>query len=188
MKATLCQLLIVICLSSIVSNVTPVPPPQELSHCNEDAGGGRIAMPPHPPVPAAPTASPTPQRGFSFSSPLHYSVHAEPRQSATWTMINAAGCGAKSSPSGGAVVPIRGRACRLRPGPGGQSCGGVAKGAAPGSGVRGGGRGMGLQRGRHRHRAWRNKPASPPAGQQESQTRTCAGQRHGSANASALWA
>jgi hypothetical protein len=54
-------------------------------------------------------------------------------------MINAAGCGAKSFPSGGAIVPVRGRARRRRPGPGGPPCGGVAKGAAPGSGVGGGG-------------------------------------------------
>ncbi len=58
-------------------------------------------------------------------------------------MINAAGCGAESSPSGGACVPVRGRARRRRPGPGGPPCGGVARGAAPGSGVGGGGGGGG---------------------------------------------
>ncbi len=60
-------------------------------------------------------------------------------------MINAAGCGAKSSPSGGAVVPVQRRARRRRPGPGGPPCGGVARGAAPGSGFggRGGGGGGG---------------------------------------------
>jgi hypothetical protein len=57
-------------------------------------------------------------------------------------MINAAGCGAKSSPSGGAVVPVQRRARRHRPGPGGPPCGGVARGAAPGSGVGGGGGGF----------------------------------------------
>jgi hypothetical protein len=49
-----------------------------------------------------------------------------------------------SSPSGGAVVPIRGCACRRHPGPGGPPCGGVARGAAPGSGVGDRGRGTGF--------------------------------------------
>ncbi len=109
-------------------------------------------------------------RGSSFSSPPHYSGHAEPRRSATWWMINAAGCRAKSSPSGGAVVPIWGRACRHRSGPGGPLCGGVAKGGALGSGVGGGGqgRGTGSWRDCHHHPSWGNTPASPPAGRRES--------------------
>jgi hypothetical protein len=102
-------------------------------------GGGRIATPPHPLVNAALAASATPRRGFSFSSPPHYSCCAEPRRSATWPMINAAGCRAKSSPFGGTIVTVRWRACRRRPGPGGPPCGGVTRGAAPGSGVGGGG-------------------------------------------------
>jgi hypothetical protein len=73
-----------------------------------------------------------------------YSFRAEPRRSATWPMINAAGCGAKSSPSGGAFVPIHGRACRRHLGPGSPPCGGVARGAVPGSGVRGEGGGAGF--------------------------------------------
>jgi hypothetical protein len=141
--------------------------------------------PPHDRCPG-PAPSPAPRRGSSFSSPPHYSSHAEPWWSATWPMINAAGCGAKSSPSGGAVVPVRGRARRRHPGPGGPPCGGVTKGAVPSSGVGGGGGGAGSRRGRRRHRAWRNTPVSPRAGHQESRTRTCAGQRHGSANAGAL--
>jgi hypothetical protein len=119
----------------------PLPHPQELPHRNEDAGGDRIAMPPHPRATAALAASPAPQRGSSFSSPPCYSCHAEPRWSATWPMINAARCRAKSSPSGGAVIPVRGRARRRRPGPGSPPCSGVARGAAPGSGVGDGGRG-----------------------------------------------
>ncbi len=55
-------------------------------------------------------------------------------------MINAARCRAKSSPSGGAVIP----ACRRRPGPSGPPYGGVARGAAPGSRVGGGDGGMGF--------------------------------------------
>jgi hypothetical protein len=53
-------------------------------------------------------------------------------------MTNGTGCGAKSSLSGGAVVPVRGRAHRRCPGPGGPPCGWVDKGAAPSSGVGGG--------------------------------------------------
>jgi hypothetical protein len=120
-------------------------------------------MPSPPRVTAAPTPSPAPRHGSSVSSPPHYSGHAEPRWSATWLMINAARCGAKSSPSGGAVVPVRGRACQCHPGPGSPPCGGVTKGVAPGSGVGGGGGGAGSRRGHHRHRAWRNMPESPTA-------------------------
>ncbi len=87
--------MIVVSSSSVVSDVTSAPPPQELPHCDEDAGGGRIAMPPPPCATAAPALSLAPQRGSSFSSTPHYSGHAEPRRSATWPMINAAGCGAK---------------------------------------------------------------------------------------------
>jgi hypothetical protein len=68
-KGTLCQLLIVICLSFIVSNVTPAPPPQESPHHNEDAWGGHITTSPHPRKTAVLAASPTPQCGSSFSSP-----------------------------------------------------------------------------------------------------------------------
>jgi hypothetical protein len=50
-----------------------------------------------------------------------------------------AGCGAKSSQFGGAVVPVR------DPEPGGLPCSGVVKGAAPGSGVGGGGGGGGAR-------------------------------------------
>jgi hypothetical protein len=60
-------------------------------------------------------------------------------------MINTTGCGAKSSSSGGAVIPVRGHACRRRPGPGGPLCCGVAEGAALGSGVGGGGGGAGFE-------------------------------------------
>jgi hypothetical protein len=175
LKATLCQLLIVICLSSIVSDVTPAPLPQELPHRNEDAGGGRIATPPHPRTTVTPAPSPAPRRGSSFSSPLRCSCRAEPRQSATWPMINAAGCGAKSSPSGGAVVPVLWRARRSRPGPGGPPCGGVTRGAVPNSRVGGGGAGIVAwplpPPSCRRHRAGRNTPASPPAGRWESRTR-----------------
>jgi hypothetical protein len=143
-KATLCQLLIVACLLSVISDVTPLPPPQVLPHRDKDVGGDHIATPPHPRATAAHAASPAPRRGSSFSSPPCYSCHAEPRGSATWPMINAARCGAKSPPSGGAVVPVWGRTCRRCPGPGSSPCGGVARGAAPGSGVgdRGGGAGF----------------------------------------------
>jgi hypothetical protein len=136
-KATLHQLLIVVC--SVVSDVTPAPTLKESPHCDEDAGGGCIATPPHPCATAAPAPYPAPQRGSSFCSPPHYSDHAKPRRSAAWLMINAAGCGAKSSPFGGAVVPVRWRARRRRPGPCSSTCGGSAKGAAPSSGVGGGG-------------------------------------------------
>jgi hypothetical protein len=101
-------------------------------------------MPPHPRATAALAASPASQRGSSFSSPPRDSCHAEPRRSTTWPMINAAGCRAKSSSSGGAVVPVRGHACRRRPGPGGPPCGGAARGAAPGSRVGDGGGGAGF--------------------------------------------
>jgi hypothetical protein len=153
LKATLRQLLIVVCCLSIVSDVTPAPPLQELPHHDKDAGGGRIVTPPPPRATAAPAPSPAPRRGSSFSSPPHYFGHAEPWRSATWPMINAVGCGAKSSPSGGAVVPVRGRARRRRPGPGGPPCGGVAKGVVPGSGVGGGGGGAGLRCSCRHHRA-----------------------------------
>ncbi len=115
-KATLCQLLIVICLSSVVSDVTPAPPPQELPHRDKDGGGGRITTPPPPHATATPAASPAPQCGSSFSTPLHYSGHAKPPRSATWPMINAARYRAKSSPSRGAVVPIRGSHLPVPPG------------------------------------------------------------------------
>jgi hypothetical protein len=159
-------------MSSVISNVTPAPPPQELPHRNKDARGGCMATPPPPYVTAAPAPSPAPWRGSSFSSPLHYSGRSEPWRSATWPMINAAGWGAKSSPSGGAVVPVWGRACQGHPGSGGPPCSGVAKGAAPGSGVGGKGGGAGSRRGRCCHYAWRNTPASPPVGCRESRTRT----------------
>jgi hypothetical protein len=145
-KTTLRQILIVVCLSSIVSNETPVPSPQESPHRDEDAGVGRIVLPPHPRTTAALTASPAPRGGSSCSSPPRYSCRAEPWRSATWPMINTAGCGAKSSPSGGAVVPVWGCAHRLRPGPGGPLCGEVPRGAALGRvvGGVGGGRGAGF--------------------------------------------
>jgi hypothetical protein len=104
-------------------------------------GGGRIATPPHPHATAALAASPAPRHSSSYSSPLRYCHRAEPQRSTTWPMINAARCGAKSSPSEGAVVPVRGHACWRHPGPGGPPCSGIARGAAPGSGV--GGRGGG---------------------------------------------
>jgi hypothetical protein len=51
-------------------------------------------------------------------------------------MINAAGCGVPSSPSGGTVVPAQGRTHQRRPGPGGPPSGGVAGGGGvPGGGV-----------------------------------------------------
>jgi hypothetical protein len=61
--------------------------------------------PPH--ATAAPAPSPAPRHGYSFSSPPRCSCPAEPRRSGTWPMINAAGCRAKSSSSGGAVVPVQ---------------------------------------------------------------------------------
>jgi hypothetical protein len=143
LKATLRQILIVVCLSSIISNETPVPSPQELPHRNKDAGVGRIVSPPHPRATAALAASPAPWGGSSYSSPLRYSCRAEPWRSATWPMINTAGCRTKSSPSGDAVVPVWGCAHRRRLGPGVPLCGEVARGAAPGSIVGGGGGGGG---------------------------------------------
>jgi hypothetical protein len=183
-KVTLRQLLIVVCLSSIVSDVTPAPPPQESPHRDEDAGGGHIATPPHPREIAVLAASPAPRRGSSFSSPPRYSCRAEPRRSATWPMINAAGCGAKSSPSGGAVVPVQGRARRRRPGPGGPPCGGVARGAAPGSGFGGGG---GVFAARPPPQSCRAEYASVTAGRTPGVTDQdmCAGRRRGSATAGA---
>ncbi len=146
-KATLRQLLIVVCLLSIISVVTPLPPPQESPHHDKDAGGDRLVTPPHPRMTATLGAFPTPQRGSSLSSPLRYSCCSEQRWSATWPMINTTGCRAKSSLSGGAVVPVRGHACWCSPGPGGPLCGGVARGVAPGSkvGGRGGGAGVTAQ-------------------------------------------
>jgi hypothetical protein len=87
---------------------------------------------------------PTPRGGSSYSSPPCYSCRAEPWWSATWPMINTAGCGTKSSPSGVAVIPVWGCAHQRRPGPGGPLCGEVPRGAAPGSVVRGGGGGAGF--------------------------------------------
>jgi hypothetical protein len=86
-KATLHRILIVVCLSSVVSDETPAPPPQELPPRNKDTRGGCIMMPPLPRVTASPAPSPAPQCGSSFSSPLLCSYYAEPRQSATWPMI-----------------------------------------------------------------------------------------------------
>ncbi len=143
LKATLRQILIVVCLSSVVYNETPVPSPQESPHRDEDAGVGRIVSPPHPCATAALAASPAPRGGSSYSSPPRYSCRAEPWRSATWPMINTTGCGTKSSPSRGAVVPVWGCAHWRRPGPGGPLCGEVARGAAPGSVVGGGGGGGG---------------------------------------------
>ncbi len=140
LKATLCQLLIVVFLSPIVSDVTPRPPPQESLHRDKDAGGGALQRPP-PLRNRRPRHLPCPRGGSSFSSPPRCSFCAEPRRSATWPIINATGCGAKSSPFGGAVVPIRGRArCHWhRPGPGSPPCNGVAKErqweAEPGTGA-----------------------------------------------------
>ncbi len=103
-------------------------------HCNASPPARPPPLPPPPPPGVAP---PTP--------PLQcYFCHAKPLSSATWPMINAAGCGEKLSPSGGGVVPVRGRVCRRRPGPGGPPCGGATRGAAPGSSVRGGGGGTGF--------------------------------------------
>jgi hypothetical protein len=78
--------------------------------------GGRFTTPPHPRATAAPAAFPAPQHGSSISSPPHCSCHAEPRRSAAWPMINTTGCGAKSYPSGGAVIPIRGACLPALPG------------------------------------------------------------------------
>jgi hypothetical protein len=44
----------------------------------------------------------------------------------------------------GEVLPVQGRARRRHPGPCGPPCGGITKGAAPGSGVGGGGGGAGF--------------------------------------------
>jgi hypothetical protein len=183
-KATLRQLLFVVC--SVVSNVTPAPTPQELPHRDKDAGGGRIAMPPHLRATAAPAPYPAPQRGSSFCSPPHYSGHAKSRRSAAWPMINADGCGAKSSPSGGAIVSVLWRTCRRRAwdlaaqrvvGPPRGRRWAAESGAGAGVWV--------SRRGRRHHCAGWNTPASLLAGRRETRTRTCAGQRHGLANAGA---
>ncbi len=143
--------MIVVYSSSVVSDVAPTPPPQESPHRDEDAGGGRIATPPPPRATAAPAPSPAHRRGSSFFSPPHYSGHAEPRRSATWPMINAAGCGAKSS-------LIRGR---RRPRPGARSP------APPGTwrpivrwDRQGGGAGQ-RSRGRGRGRGFAARPPPP---------------------------
>ncbi len=99
--------------------------------------------PPHPPTTAALTASPAPRGGSSCSSPPCYSCCTEPWRSATWPMINTAGCRTKSSPSGGASSLSGGVLTGATPGPGGPLCGEVARGAAPGSIIEGGGRGRG---------------------------------------------
>jgi hypothetical protein len=101
-------------------------------------------MPPPPSTTAALAPSLTPRHGCSFSSPPRCSFCAEPRWSATWPMINTTGCRSKSSPSGGAIVPIQGHARQRHLGPGGPPCGGVTKGVALGSRVRGGGRDAGF--------------------------------------------
>ncbi len=103
-------------------------------------GGAASRRLPPPRVTAAPAAS----RGSSFSYPPCCSCCAEPRRSATWPMIDAAGCGAKSSLSRGAIIPVQWRARWRRPGPGGPPCGGVARGAALISRVEGGGAGAGF--------------------------------------------
>ncbi len=66
---------------------------------------------PPPRATATPAPSPAPRHGYSFSSPPCCSCCAEPWRSATWPMINAAGCGAKSSPSGGAIILVQGCHC-----------------------------------------------------------------------------
>jgi hypothetical protein len=50
LKAIFCQLLIVVYLLSIVSDETPMPPPQKSPHRDEDGRRGRIVTPPSPPV------------------------------------------------------------------------------------------------------------------------------------------
>jgi hypothetical protein len=101
-------------------------------------------LPPEQPLPPPPTPPPS---VAPPSSPPHYSGHAEPRQSAAWPMIIAAGCVSKSSPSGGADVSVWGRTRRRCPGPGGPPCSGSAKEVAPGSrvGGRGGGAGFAVR-------------------------------------------
>ncbi len=124
--------------------------------CNSRAPSARIATPqqerggwPHlnaspPPCDRRPCPQPRHLAWLLLLPPPHYSGCSEPQRSATWPMINAAGCRAKSSPSGGTVIPVQGRAHRRRPGHGGPPCGGIAKGAAPSSGVGSGGRGAGF--------------------------------------------
>jgi hypothetical protein len=107
-------------------------------------GGAASRRLPPPRATAAPAPSPALRRGSSFSSPPRCSCCAEPGRSATWPMINTTVCRAKSSPSRGTIVPVQGRARRRHPRPGGPPCGGVAKGAAPGSKVEGGGVGTGF--------------------------------------------
>jgi hypothetical protein len=143
-----------------------LPPPQESLHRNKDTGGTHIVMPPHPRATAALPASHAPRCGSSFSSPPRYSCCAEPLQSATWLMINAAGYGAKSSPFGGALAGVAWDlgAHRVVGSPGGRRQA-VQSGTGAGAQI--------LQRGHRRHRARRNMPASPPAGRWESRTRTC---------------
>ncbi len=95
-------------------------------------------------------------------------------------MIDAAGCGAPSSPSGGALAgAARDLAAQHAVG----SPEGWCRVAESGAGV-----GVGARvswRGRRRHHAGRDTPASPLAGHRQSQTRTCAGRWRGSATAGA---
>jgi hypothetical protein len=119
-------------------------PSARIASLQQKRGGGLHCDTSPPLGDHLPHRLPRPPAWLLLHLPPRYSCRAEPRRSATWPMINAARCGTKSSPSGGAIVFVRGNACRRRPGPGGPPCGGVARGAAPGSGVGGGGGGAGF--------------------------------------------
>ncbi len=173
-KATLRQLLIVVCLSSVVSHVTPVPPLQELTHRDKDLGGAASRCLPPP----RDCRLPRPPVWLLLLSPPRCSCHAEPQRSATWLTINAARCGAKSSPSEGALTgAARDLAAHHAVGSQREWRWAAELGAGAGARV--------LWRGHRRHCTGHNTPALPPAGRQESQTRTCTGKRHGSATTGA---
>jgi hypothetical protein len=72
-------------------------------------GGGAHRNASPPPRDSRPRSLPRPP-GVAPPSPPppRYSSRAQPRRSATWPMINAAGCGAKSSPSGAPSSPSKG--------------------------------------------------------------------------------
>jgi hypothetical protein len=90
-----------------------------------------------------------------------------------------------------AVVPGRSGARWHHPGPGGQPNSGVAGEGwhwAAELGVEVGVGAWLLRRGCCHCQAGQNKPASPPAGRQDSEYRTCTGPRCGSPTAGLLWA
>jgi hypothetical protein len=106
------------------------PPPMRNHHPRPRRGGGSAAPPPPPPVLFLSCCI----MAFCYMACLHDMV--------VRLMIDAAGSGVQSSLSGGAIVPVRGRAHWSLPGSG--STVGLPGGAVPGSGVGGGGRGHGF--------------------------------------------